>query len=225
MASPARNAANACTGRRRRPGGAHSRHASARATNRSPASSNSGTRPQPTRRMPSRISETPARRAAQANRRTPPSAAAINRRCWRRRGIMRRELAGTLRFQLPERLFDQPFVVFLRDVALQQLGRNRNRQFDRLVPDLLERTRRLELDLLLGVLHDIRGFLLRLLPQLVAEPVGIVAGTRNDVLRLPPRLTEDALRFALQPLELLPGLGGIVERLPDRRLALVQCLE
>ena len=75
---------------------------------------------------------------------------------------------------LLERLFDQALVVFLGDVALQQLRGDGHRQVDRLLADLLQRARRLELDLLLGVLDDARGLGLRLLLQLLAEAVGVV---------------------------------------------------
>src|SRR5688572_1987303 len=77
-------------------------------------------------------------------------------------------LAGALRFDLPEGLFDEALVVFLRHRSLQDLRRNGDRQIGRLGADLLQRARRLELDLALRVLDDVRGLDLRLLLQLVA---------------------------------------------------------
>ena len=56
---------------------------------------------------------------------------------------------------LLEGVLDQPLVVFLRQVPLKELRRNHDRQIDRFVPDLLERALGLELNLALGVPHDV----------------------------------------------------------------------
>ena len=80
-----------------------------------------------------------------------------------------------------------------------------DRQVHRLVADLLDRARRLHLDLLLGVLDDRRRLGARLLLQLLAQRLGVGPAPRDDGLGLDARLPHHLRRLALQPLELLPA--------------------
>src|SRR5688572_7619361 len=150
MASPARYATNACRKGMRTSGAMQRRQHSARRTKRKPEMARIGRSPQPTRRMPAATSSHPTLRMAYANSAMPPSAAAAAR-TWRRTRRGMRGLTGALRFDLPEGLFDEALVVFLRHRALQDLRRDRHREVGRLGADLLQRARRLQLDLPLGV--------------------------------------------------------------------------
>ena len=68
------------------------------------------------------------------------------------------------------------------------------------------------------------GFGPRLLPHLFPQPLGVGSALRDDGLGLDARLADDLRRFLLQPLQLLPGLLRIVERLSDRLLPAVERL-
>src|SRR5262245_31603732 len=81
--------------------------------------------------------------------------------------------AGPTRFDLLERFLDETLVVFLGDVAFEQLRRDRDREIHGFVADLLQRALGLHLNLTLGVLDDAGGLRLRLLLQLVAKPGGV----------------------------------------------------
>ena len=76
------------------------------------------------------------------------------------------------RLDLPERLVDEPLVVFLRQVPLDQLRGDLHGEIRGLVPDLLEGARGLQLNLPLGVPDDRLGLRLRPLLRSLAQPLG-----------------------------------------------------
>src|SRR5204862_5228037 len=92
---------------------------------------------------------------------------------------------------LSERFVDEPLVVLFRQVSLDDLRGNHDREVDGLGPNLLERARRFQPDLTLRVLHHGFGFGARLLLQLFTQPLGVLAAAGDDALRLDPRLAED----------------------------------
>ena len=99
--------------------------------------------------------------------------------------------------QLLQRVLDQPLVVFLRDVPLNQLRRDRHREVDGLVANLLERARGFELNLPLGVLDDASASDARLLPHLPAQPLGVGAARATIGFGLDARLADDRLRLLI----------------------------
>src|SRR5262245_39457518 len=122
-------------------------------------------------------------------------------------------------FHLRKGFVDQTFVVFLGQVSLNQLRRDHDRQIDGFTADLLQRAARLELDLAFGVLDDRLGFGAGLLLHFLAQPLGVASASADDGVGLDARLADDFGRFGVQPLELLLGFLGIVERPADRLLA------
>src|SRR5262245_13998470 len=115
-------------------------------------------------------------------------------RAKRSRGITTRPARGSARpagLDFSEGLLHQPIGVGRRDVALQDLRRDRDRELDRLVADALDRARGLLLDLALRVLDDQLGVGPRLLLEILAEAGGVGAGARDDRLRLDARLVDD----------------------------------
>src|SRR5207247_988130 len=99
------------------------------------------------------------------------------------------------------------------------------RQLHGLVPDLLQRARRLELDLALGALDDVIGFGARLLPDLLTEPVAVGPALRDDRVGLHARPRDYLRRLRVQSLHLLLRQPGVVQRLLDRLLARLECLQ
>ena len=92
---------------------------------------------------------------------------------------------------LAQRLIDELVVVFLRDIALEKLRRDGDRQIDGLVTNLLQRPHGFQLDLALGVLDQGLRLGLRASPQFLAEPLGVTT-----------RFLEDGDGFPLRALEL-----------------------
>ena len=80
-------------------------------------------------------------------------------------------------------------------------------------------------DLALGVLDDVLGVGARLLLHLLAGADGVGARARDDGIGLGPRLGEDARRFVVQALQLLPRLPRFIERLADRFLPAIERVE
>src|SRR5438105_14445625 len=112
---------------------------------------------------------------------------------------------------LLERFVDQPLVVFLREVSLDDFRRDHYREIDRLVPNLLERARGFELDLTLGVLDDVVGFGARFRADLLAQPLAVGSALRDDAVGLDARARDDLRRPPVQPLQLLLRLLRIVQ--------------
>src|SRR6185503_3263578 len=129
------------------------------------------------------------------------------------------------RFDLLQSLVDQLLVVFPGEVPLDDLRGNHHRQIDRLAADLLERPARLELNLALGVLDDIVGLGACPGADLLAQPVAVRPALRDDRLRFDARAVEDLRRLAVEPLQLLPRLLRIVQRLADRVLPRLERLQ
>src|SRR6187397_694963 len=134
-------------------------------------------------------------------------------------------LAGASAFDLLEGLFDQPFVVFFRHVALEELRGNRDGDVHRFSANLLKGTRCFELDLPLGVLHDAGSLGLRFLLQLLAETIGVRPGVGENLIGLGTRRGENSLRLDVQSLQFLLRLVRVIERLADHVLPPVERLE
>ena len=83
-------------------------------------------------------------------------------------------------FDLFQRFLNERLVVFLRHLSTQDLRCDGDRKIDRFVADLLDGARRLQLDLLLGVLDDRRRLAARLLLQLLAQSLRVGAAACND---------------------------------------------
>src|SRR6476646_6101631 len=119
------------------------------------------------------------------------------------------------RLNLLDRLVDQREVVILGDVAVEQLGRDRERQIDRLAADVLDRPVLLELDLLLRALHDRLTVGDRLLPHLFVEGARVALRARDDRLGVYTRLVQDLRGFLADALEFLARLLRVLDRLRD----------
>ena len=137
-----------------------------------------------------------------------------------------RRLSGDARATCLKGVVDQPLVVFLGEVPLDDLRRDHHREVDRLAADLLERAAGLELNLALRVLDDVVGLgarLLRASPRAAAR-----RRTRLCVmiaLGLDARLADDLRGLDVQPLQLLLRLLRVVERLADRVLTRLERAE
>ena len=112
---------------------------------------------------------------------------------------------------LLEGVVDQPLVVFLRQVPLEQLRSDRHGQIDGLLADLLERALGLELDLSLGIADHPSASALAFWLQFFAQPRGVAA-----------RLVDDAAASAACVLQfrcvlLQPGLGFVADPALRRR--------
>src|SRR5579863_2265338 len=116
---------------------------------------------------------------------------------------------------LLDRLVDERGVVVLRHGALQNLRRNREREVDRLAPQLLDGAVGLELNLALGAFDDRPAVGDGLLAHLLTERVGIGAAALHDAFGLDPGLGQNPERLLLNPLELLADPLGVVDRLGD----------
>src|SRR5215213_8731248 len=83
-------------------------------------------------------------------------------------------------FDLLQCFIDEPLVVFLREVPLDDLRRDHDGQIDRFAPYLLERATRLELNLPLRILDDVIGFGPRFGADLFTQPIAIGSALRDD---------------------------------------------
>ena len=86
------------------------------------------------------------------------------------------------------------------------------------MPDLLERSRRLELDLALGVLDDVIGFGARFRTDLFPHPLAVGSTLRDDGVGFDARTRDNLRRLRVQPLQFLLRLLRIVQRFCDRVL-------
>src|SRR5207249_10622692 len=127
--------------------------------------------------------------------------------------------------ELLDGLIDQLFVVFLRNIPLNELRSDHHRQVGRFEANLLQRPPRLELDLTLGIANDRLGLRPRSLLHLLAQPFAVGSALRNDGLRLDASLSDDPRRLLIEALQLLLRLLRIVQRLPDHLLAVREGLQ
>src|SRR5471030_1692559 len=125
-------------------------------------------------------------------------------------------------FDLFERFVDQPLVVFLGEIPLDDLGRDHHGEIDRLAPDLLERAARLELNLPLGVGDHLVGLPLGALTDFLTQPLGVATGLLDDRRRFRVRAVQlrgVLLQARFRRVAILLGAG---ECLVDEFLALLQ---
>src|SRR5262249_1192507 len=84
------------------------------------------------------------------------------------------------RCDLAQRVVTQTLVVFPGEIPLDALRRDHHGEIDCLVPNLLQRPVRLELNLALGVLDDQLRLAARLLTDLLTQPVAVGPALRDD---------------------------------------------
>src|SRR3989442_14238678 len=104
------------------------------------------------------------------------------------------------------------------DEALRRL----DRQVRDVPPELLHRLLLLELHLPLPRLDELLGLPAGLGQDLGAQRLGLALALLDDGRGLPPRLRQGLLVPAQRPLRIGAQLLRLIERLPDRPLALLQ---
>src|SRR5918992_3087484 len=124
-----------------------------------------------------------------------------------------------------EERLDQPPVRAVVEVLLEDLARARDRQVDRLAPQLGDRAVALRLDLATRALEHLLLLAPRLLEQVGPHLLGRLAPFGNEALRLGPRVL-DLTTMLLEQLRgfIAIALGG-GDRLLERALARLDRLE